>query len=321
MRAELRDSLENLYSDSPVAEPPCRRMVLDVPRGGTAAVHALLNDAAPGEPLRLAATENGRKLRGARWFRLVDVPVEENTGLIGFTEASSWDGTNVPNPFVIRRAPFRTYDAMDPQDGDVRVFVPTEAGAGNDDRSGRMKTRPAPTTTTALSIHVPIAPDAKPGTRTINITVRQAGAACELALALRVHRAVVPPVGRHSLPVTNWFSFENITGRHGLKTWSEPHWQMVRRYAELMTHGRQNTFWVPLKNVFASTKAGLRLNRVRLGRIVSTFSHAGLTTSRGATWQTVPVPSGRRRPSISSWAPHAPPRPKATPSSRPSAGS
>jgi len=256
MRAVIRDSLENLYPDSSVTEPACRRMQLDVPRGGIAAVHVLLNDVEPHETLRLSATENGRRPRGARWFRLVDVPVEENTGLIGFTEGSPklGAGDNAPNPFVVRRAPFRVYDAMEPVDGEVRT--------------------PAPTT--AIRLHLPIPPDAKPGTRTISISIRQAGAPCELALMLRVHRATVPPVGRNSLPVTNWFSFENIAQRHGLKMWSEPYWRMLRRYANLMAHGRQNTFWIPLSTVFASTKAGLRLNRERLDRIVGTFSRAGL---------------------------------------------
>ncbi|MFC1452949.1 hypothetical protein ACFLSJ_06345 [Verrucomicrobiota bacterium] len=52
MRAELRDSLEFLYSDSEVAARPCRRMAVDVPRRGIAAVHVLLNTqhGSPGGP-------------------------------------------------------------------------------------------------------------------------------------------------------------------------------------------------------------------------------------------------------------------------------
>ena len=57
MRAELRDSLEFLYSDSRVEARPCERMDVDVARGGTAAVHVLLNGLTPGAAVSVSVTQ------------------------------------------------------------------------------------------------------------------------------------------------------------------------------------------------------------------------------------------------------------------------
>lgn len=258
MRAELRDSLEFLYADSEVGRVPCGSSgrttpSLDVARGGTIAVHVLLNGLEKGAAVRLALREKGRGVRGAEWFHLVDVPVEANTGLLGFTEQSMGED-NRPNPHVARRAPFRVYDAMEPVGSTLKATAPTQA----------------------LRLHLPVAPEARPGARTFVIEVRAGGEVSELALKVRVHKATVPPIGRDTLPVTNWFSLRNMAERHGLKMWSEPHWRMVRRYADLMAHGRQNMFRFTFGDVFRRTRKGLELDRGRLRRIVKTFTAAGM---------------------------------------------
>ena len=66
-------------------------------RGGTAAVHVLVDSLAPRRDVRFTVAENGRTVREARWFRLVDVPVEENTGRLGFT-VGSMGKENARNP-------------------------------------------------------------------------------------------------------------------------------------------------------------------------------------------------------------------------------
>ncbi len=60
MRAELRDSLENLYADSRVRARPRSRLHLDMARGGTIAVHVLVNEASEGQSLNVTARERGR---------------------------------------------------------------------------------------------------------------------------------------------------------------------------------------------------------------------------------------------------------------------
>ncbi len=86
MRAELRDSLEHLYPDSEVGAEPCRSTVIDVARGGTVAVHVLLNDLKEGATVRIAVRTRKGPLGAPRWFRLIDVPVEANTGPVSFIE-------------------------------------------------------------------------------------------------------------------------------------------------------------------------------------------------------------------------------------------
>ncbi|MCC7204716.1 MAG: hypothetical protein IT441_06525, partial [Phycisphaeraceae bacterium] len=116
MRAEWRDSLEHLYPDSAVGEQARESMSLDVARGGTAAAHVLVVGLREGDALRLSVREAGRAVREAKWFVLIDVPVEANTGPVGFIERNE-----ERNEFVTRRAPFRVYDAMSPVGSTVKV--------------------------------------------------------------------------------------------------------------------------------------------------------------------------------------------------------
>ena len=242
MRACLIDSLETLYPDSDVAKASGARVDLDVARGGTVAVHVLLNDVPAKGELRFAVRSGARAVAAGRWYRLIDVPVEVNTGPRAFVEKKG-----ERNPHVVRRAPFRVYDAMQPVAGSLA----------------------SPGGTVALRLEVPIA------------RIACGGQSCDLALTATVHKAVVPPVGKDSLPYTNWFSLANMASRHKLKAWSEAHWSMIARYAEQMARGRQNTFWVPWGDVFARRGGQLVLNRRRLRRLVRTFTEAGLYTIEG----------------------------------------
>ena len=255
MRGCLIDSLQPLFPDSKVVERPTRKVSLDVARGGTVAVHVLLNDVPPKSKVSFSTRgDDGQRVAAARWFRLIDVPVEKNTGLKSFVERRG-----VRNPHVIRRAPFRVYDAMEP------VTSPITARAG----------------TMALRLEAPIARTARPGQSTCALQIRCGEARCDLTVAASVHKAVIPPAGKDSLPYTNWFSLANMASRHGVKQWSEGHWRMIDRYARLMVHGRQNAFWVPWSTIFTRDKRGLVLNRLRLRRIVKTFTSAGMHIIEG----------------------------------------
>lgn len=256
MRAELRDCLENLFADAAVNARPCRELTVDVARGGTVAVHVLVTGLTPGVRLAFAARQAGKPASGATWFRLVAVPVEDNTGLHGFTEHSMKDSKppNAPNPHVTRRAPFETFDAMEP----VGQVVKTTAA------------------TQALRCQIAVPQSAKPGTRVYSLCLAAGGTTEEFRLVARVHKAAIPPVGRASFPYTNWFSYDIMATRHGLKPWSEAHWRMLKAYAQLMARGRQNAFWIPLSVVFEMRDGKPVLNRQRLRRIVKVFTDAGL---------------------------------------------
>ncbi len=250
MRAELRDSLEFLYPDSVVRSPPVRAASLDVAQNGTAAVHVLLNDLHKGSTLRMSVRRSNRINKTAQWFRLIDVPVEQNTGLVGYCEKEE------VNPFVTRRAPFRVYDAMQP------------IGMG-----GRTEVLDA-TGTVAFRLH--LRPGARIGTQRHTITVSDGSATGELTLDVRTHGVRLPPNGARSLPNTNWFSLDFMARDHALRPWSPEHWRMIRRYADLMAHARQNMFWLPLEWVFEARAGKVVLNKSRLRRLVALFTNAGL---------------------------------------------
>ena len=250
MRVELRDSLEFFFPDSTVGRRPCRSMTLDVARGGTIAVHLLLNDLDEGSAVRVClADSHGVRVRDARWFRLIDVPVEANTGPVGFAEK---EGEH--NPHVIRRAPFRVYDAMAP-------MPPAARASGS---------------TMGIRLHLVVPPRARPDRRAYTVRVQHRGDESRLSLVANVHKAVIPPIGRESWPYTNWFNIGAMATRHGRGPWSEGHWRMIGKYAALMAHGRQNTFRIPWETVVQVTRGVPRLDVPRLRRIVKTFTRAGL---------------------------------------------
>jgi len=250
MRVELRDSLEFLFPDSVVSKKPCRSAALDVARAGTVAVHVLLNDLDVGEAIRVTIRDaRGAIVRSAKWFRLVDVPVEANTGPVGFAEKKGEH-----NPYVIRRAPFRVYDAMAPASGTIRAAA----------------------STMALRLNLPVPANARAGDRVYAVQVKHKREQEDLTVRVQVHRAAIPPIGRNSWPYTNWFSYDAMATRHGHKPQSEGHWRVIHKNAELMARGRQNTFRIPLAEIFTKAAGGPVLNRERLRRIVKTFTKAGL---------------------------------------------
>ena len=249
MQAELKDSLEFLYADSEVGAMPHQTVTVDVARGGTISMHFLLNSLGKGDELRLALRKRGRIVSSAQWLRLVHVPVESNTSPLGFTEKAG-----ERNPFVARRAPFRVFDAMEP----VRDLIIADAP------------------TTALRVQWSVSRDEEIGRHDFSAEIVCAHGIARFLITAIVHKSVIPETSAETLPYTNWFSFELMATRHGLNPWGEAHWRMIERYAQLMVHARQNTFWCPLHDVFVVKKGIPELNRSRLRRIVEIFTRVGM---------------------------------------------
>ena len=249
MHTELRDALEFLYVDSVVAARPCRAVTIDVARGGTGSVHVLLNGISKGGKIHLTVRSGGQIVRNHEWFRLIDVPVEVNTGPVAFVEKKGEQ-----NPFVARRAPFRVYDAMEPTGCTIIASSPSMA----------------------LRLHLPVAKKGETAHREYTVEIEHGRETHTLRVTLNIHKTTIPAVGKRSFPYTNWFSFNLMAQRHGLEPWSEAHWQMIRRYADLMVHARQNTFWVPLSDIFSVRRKVAVLDRKRLRRIVRVFTDAGM---------------------------------------------
>lgn len=239
----LTDPLEWIYPDSEVAEA-APFAETDVPLGGVADVNVLFNGLEPGKPVSVSADAPD-----AEWFRFVEVFVDRNTGLHGFTAKPA-----ETNTWSVRKAPYWAYEALAPIAGGA--FTPTGATA-----AVRFKLKKFP---------------AKPGALAVNLVFAQGAQSVRRAFKVNVHGARVPDVGRGSFKYTNWFNLTDMATRHGLELWSDAHFEMIGRYAKLAAEGRQNCAWIPLSNVFDVKNGTPVLNEARLARIVDVYTAAGI---------------------------------------------
>ena len=247
LKVSFVDELEDLFIDSKIPERAETEFISDVPRGSIAGVHILLNDLKKDEILTFSAVHSGKPSLRVKWYRLIDVPVEKNSGL---KERLGDD-----NPYVIRKAPFRIFDALEPVGSRINIT----------------------SSVTALRLEIPIGQDEKTGKKELKIEISSGGKNSNLTFVINVYKTVIPEVGKGSFPYTNWFSFDNIASYHDLEIWSEEYWEMLEKYAALMADSRQNMLRIPSQHIFDSlAPLKYELNTKRLERIVKLFSTYGL---------------------------------------------
>ncbi|MFA5817598.1 MAG: glycoside hydrolase domain-containing protein, partial [Bacteroidales bacterium] len=286
-KISMFDELAPIYPDTKI-EKAVTSYTVDVCRGSIAGVDILMTNLIPLEPIRFVLTGKGILDKFyANWYFLIDVPVTENTGLDSRTEKFSGE----TNPYVIRRAPFRIYEAMDPvQTG----YIPA-------------------TSTQALRMEIPIGKDFPTGKQLFTIYISSKGQVKKLAFTVNVYPVEIPPVNQSHLNYVNWLNLGNICNDHDVEIWSEPFWGMLRKYAQLMARGRQNTFWFIWSDFFKFKPDGsvAEFYEQRLDRYIDTFLSEGLTTIQGAPfarrrdWSSdaflvaVPTLDGREIPAVS----------------------
>lgn len=255
-QAALFDELVELYPDTDPARGEANYEG-DTPKGVPAGVHLIVRRLVPGRTLGWKLLEGGHPIAEATAFRMIAVPVEQNTGLVSRTEVFE----QKQNPHVIRRAPFRVFEVLEP------------IGAGTTvDDSGIV----------CLRIEVPVGAEAGAGVREYQLVLESGEWSAALEWTLTVHDVSVPPVGSRSPGYTNWFSLGAIAQRHQLELWSEPYWTMLGRYADLMARGRQNTFWIRWRDFLAAGDDAVpRLDRARLERYLRLFFARGFTVVEG----------------------------------------
>ncbi len=254
----LIDEVQEFYPDTRL-DHPVKRLTVHAARNTRASVHIMITGLQGTE--RIGFSESGRggkPTAGIGWFRLIDVPVIENTGLDRNTEKYS----GMKNPYVIRRAPFRIYDPFRP------VTSPVAADS----------------TSLALRLEVPIDSTSTPGEYVHHISLDFGDHVETLEFVVIVHRATVPPLSRSTISYINWINIDNICSIHGLEKWSEPFWEMLGKYAQTMARGRQNAFWFVWPDYFAFDSTGnvVAFRSDRLERYIRVFLGAGLTTIHGA---------------------------------------
>lgn len=244
MKASLIDSLDWLYTDSEITAAPITTYECDVPLGGIADVNILITETG-NAPFSITTDANEGHL-----YRYHDVPVEKNTGIKGFTEKEG-----EINEFVTRRAPFRVFEALEPVP--FGVFKPRE-GAN------------------AFRFSIKIPEGRTTPLKKISITVKQGEETVNLTFNVVIHNVKLRPTGKGCRKYTNWIRYDLIASRHNVKPWSEEHFAMIGEYAEMMAHGRQNTFLIPLGIIFSVEDGKPKLNLERLERLVKIFTDAGL---------------------------------------------
>jgi hypothetical protein len=255
--AGLVDEVKELFPDTHLDQPQ-KRLVVHAARNSLAGVHVMVTGLRAAEAVRFAVSNaSGKPVMDARWFRLIDVPVAENTGLDRNTEKYS----NKINPYVIRRAPFRVYDPLLP------VTSPVTADSS-----------------LALRLELPVDSSAIPGEHSYRITIGYNGVEQNLEFVVVVHRATLPPGNHPSIAYINWINLDNICSAHGVEKWSEPFWEMLAKYTQMMYRGRQNAFWFLWTDYFTfdSSANVSSFRRDRLERYIRLFLNTGFTTIHGA---------------------------------------
>jgi|GEM_PF-19437 len=254
--AALFHELVELFPDSD-PQTGSSSITIHTARGVPAGVHLLVGGLPSGGRVHWTVTHGGDTVDTACTYRLIDVPVEQNTGLSSRTEIFD----KRKNPHVIRDAPFRIFEVLEPVDSGI------EAGDGS---------------VLALRFEVPIFTDCAVGPCDYTITLSSGSWRKSLLWRIVVHAAVVPPLEAQHLAYTNWFSTSIIAERHGLIPWSEPFFEMLGRYAALMARGRQNTFWIRW-NDFISLGEDRQLvfHEKRFQRYVRLFLDQGFTVVEG----------------------------------------
>jgi Glycoside hydrolase 123, catalytic domain len=254
----LFDEVQELFPDTKLHQP-VKRLEVQAPRNTVAGVHVLITGLRGMETIAFSESdETGNPTQGTRWYRLIDVPVAENTGLDRNTEKYS----GMKNPFVIRRAPFRIYDPFRP----VKSPITAES------------------TSVALRLEIPIDSAASPRAYRHRLSIVVDGRVESLEYVLSVHRATVPPLTRSTVAYINWLNLDNICSAHNVTKWSEPFWDMLAKYAHTMTGGRQNAFWFIWGDYFTFDSVGnvSSFRGDRLERYIRVFLDAGMKTIHGA---------------------------------------
>ena len=252
LQAVFVDELVPLYPDSTAAEVAMAEpLCLDAARGSIAGVHILVRDVPPDASLQVEATgPGGWPAAALRFYRLLDVPVEVNSGLNSRTE--KFDGKH--NPRVIRRAPFRIFEVLQPLEPKAKTGASVVALAAQVDG-------------------IPVG--TKPGDYGVRIVIRAGTASVVKQLVVHVHAATVPPIGKDTLRYTNWYSEKNMLWGSAVAPASEEFWNILDRYAAMMAKGRQNTFRLPLR--FESDAGGqIMLKDTNMKRTLTIFERHGL---------------------------------------------
>ncbi len=240
----LVDPLEAIYPDRNQLESYYHKWKASFPRGAVADVHILIK-IPKGKTFSITASMNGQDLDIGVWSQLIDVPVEQNTGLDSRTE--QYKG-NI-NPYVVRRAPFRIFEVIQPLK-ENRIISKANY--------------------TALRLSIPTSVIPKKGTYKIKIKVKSDDFEKEGLFTIKVFSVKLPNPVESKFFYTNWFNLKRMEEQHQLERWSDNWFEMLNKYAALMSHGRQNSISIPYE-LFKYEDGKLTLENEKLLRFINVF--------------------------------------------------
>ena len=180
---------------------------------------------------------------------VLDVPVEQNTGLDSRTERFRG---NI-NPFVIRRAPFRIYEIIKPLSNNEITTISNFS---------------------LINVKIPINKNLKSDKYQINFTIEINDMKFNLKLKLNIHDVNIPDLDQSNFFYTNWFNLSKMEEYHQLERWTEEWYSMLDNYAKLMAYGRQNCVKIPGELIYIENDE-IFLNEKRMMSFINVFLKYG----------------------------------------------
>ncbi len=243
----LVDPLEPIYPDKNEFKGYSTKWRIDIPQHSIAEAHVLLK-LPIGESFTVSASISGNNLKNV-WSRLIDVPVEQNTGIDSRTEQF----IDKINPYVIRRAPFRVFEVIKP-----------------------LKSENLTATTNYTALRLVIPPEELKGKKSHNIEVVVKTSSLEYkgTFVVKVYPVKLPNLSDSNFFYTNWFNLTKMENQHNIKRWSNNWFIMLNKYAKLMAHGRQNSITLP-NELFKYENGELYLEKDKMLRFINVFRQNG----------------------------------------------
>lgn len=245
---KLVDPLEPVYPDTNRLEQYSDHYHEDFPVNADADIHLLI-ETIPGSTITVAADINKHKIPLSAWSQLLDVPVERNTGLNSRTEIYD----NQINPYVIRRAPFRIYEAIKPL------------------REPHVTTK---NKFTVLRLVVDKSLLSRAGEYQCHILIKGDTWQRNAVFYIKVYPVNLPSVADQHFFYTNWFNMEQMEKRQHVERWTKSWFAMLDKYAQLMAHGRQNCINIP-NELLSYNNNHISLDEKRLSQFIAVFRKYG----------------------------------------------
>lgn len=243
------DPLEALYPDKNKVEDWSQKWSADFIPSTDIATNLLVK-VPKNTPYKLSAKIEGQKISKEAFSKLIDVPVEQNTGtgLDGRTEQYN----DTKNPNVIREAPFRIFEVIQPVN--QLIFI----GNGNY-QAFRFKLPSKWISPEKLTIKFKVTSDQDSYVGVFNP---------------HIYEVSIPPASKSDFFYTNWFNLSKMEYYHGLERWSSKWYEMLNKYAAMMAHGRQNAILIPNELLYIEN-GEIQLAAKKMWRFIQVFRQHG----------------------------------------------